>query len=41
MNKYFAIGMLTSAIVFAIYDIKKTIDVKKEIERNKNKTKEI
>lgn len=35
MNKYFLIGMLTSAIVFAIYDITKTIEVKKEIERNK------
>lgn len=35
MNKYFAIGMLTAGIVFAVYDIFKTIDVKKEIERNK------
>ena len=35
MNKYFLIGMLTSAIVFAIYDITKTIEIKREIERNK------
>lgn len=35
MNKYFAIGMITTFVVFAVYDIKKTIDVKKEIERNK------
>ncbi len=35
MNKYFVIGMLTAAVIFMIYDIVKTIEVKKEIERNK------
>lgn len=33
--KYFAIGMMTAFVVFAVYDIAKTIEVKKEIERNK------
>ena len=35
MNKYFVIGLITAFVGFGIYDIKKTIDVKKEIERNK------
>lgn len=35
MNKYFAIGLITAFVGFGIYDIKKTIEVKKEIERNK------
>ena len=35
MNKYFVIGMLTVSVIFMIYDIVKTIEVKKEIERNK------
>lgn len=35
MNKYFVIGMITTFVVFAVYDIAKTIEVKKEIERNK------
>lgn len=34
MNKYFVIGMITAFVVFAVYDIAKTIEVKK-IERNK------
>ena len=33
--KYFVIGLITAFVGFGIYDIKKTIDVKKEIERNK------
>ena len=35
MNKYFVIGFITAFVVFGIYDITKTIEVKKEIERNK------
>ena len=35
MNKYFVIGLITAFVGFGIYDIKKTIEVKKEIERNK------
>lgn len=35
MNKYFVIGMLTAGVMFAVYDIFKTIEVKKEVERNK------
>ena len=35
MNKYFVIGMLTAGAMFAVYDIFKTIEVKKEVERNK------
>lgn len=35
MNKYFAIGMITTFVVFAVYDIFKTIEVKKEVECNK------
>lgn len=35
MNKYFVIGMFTAGVVFAVYDIFKTIEVKKEAERNK------
>ena len=35
MNKYFVIGLITAFVGLGIYDIKKTIDVKKEIERNK------
>lgn len=35
MNKYFAIGLITAFVGFGIYDIKKTIEVKKAIERNK------
>lgn len=35
MNKYFVIGMLTAGVMFAVYDIFKTIEVKREIERNK------
>lgn len=35
MNKYFVIGLVTAFVVFAVYDIAKTIEVKKEIERNK------
>lgn len=42
MNKYFVIGLITAFVGYGIYDIKKTIEVKKEIERNKKvKTKEI
>lgn len=40
MNKYFVIGMLTSAIVFAIYDITKTIEAKKR-NRTQQKVKTI
>lgn len=35
MNKYFVIGLITAFVGFGIYDITKTIKVKKEIERNK------
>lgn len=35
MNKYFVIGFITAFVGFGIYDIKKTIEVKREIERNK------
>lgn len=35
MNKYFVIGLITAFVGFGIYDIKKTIEVKREIERNK------
>lgn len=35
MNKYFVIGLITAFVGFGIYDIKKTIEVEKEIERNK------
>ena len=35
MNKYFVIGIITAFVGFGIYDIKKTIEVKREIERNK------
>lgn len=35
MNKYFVIGMVAAGVVFAVYDIFKTIEVKKEVERNK------
>lgn len=35
MNKYFVIGLITAFVGFEIYDIKKTIEVKKEVERNK------
>lgn len=33
--KYFVIGLITAFVGFGIYDITKTIEVKKEIERNK------
>lgn len=35
MNKYFVIGLITAFVGIGIYDIKKTIEVKREIERNK------
>lgn len=35
MNKYFVIGLITAFVGVGIYDIKKTIEVKREIERNK------
>ena len=35
MNKYFVIGLITAFVGFGIYDIKKTIEVKRKIERNK------
>lgn len=35
MNKYFVIGLITAFVGFGIYDIKKTIEVKKAIENNK------
>ena len=35
MNKYFVIGLITAFVGFEIYDIKKTIEVKRKIERNK------
>lgn len=35
MIKYFLTGMLAFAIAFTIYDITKTIEVRREIERNK------
>lgn len=35
MNKYFVIGMLTAGAMFAVYDIFKTIEVKRENKRNK------
>lgn len=34
-TKYLILGMLTSAIIFAIYDITETIKVKRLSERNK------
>ena len=35
MIKIFVYGLITAFVGFGIYDIKKTIEVKKEIERNK------
>ena len=35
MIKYFLTGMLAFAIAFTIYDITKTIEVRREIKRNK------
>lgn len=35
MNKYFVIGMVAAGVVFAVYDIFKTIEVKKEAERKR------
>jgi hypothetical protein len=35
MIKIFVYGLITAFVGFEIYDIKKTIEVKKEIERNK------
>ena len=35
MNKYFVIGLITAFVGVGICDIKKTIEVKREIERNK------
>ena len=35
MSRYFVIGFITAFLIFEIYDIAKTIEVKKEIERNK------
>lgn len=35
MNKYFVIGLITAFVGVGIYDIKKTIEVKREIKRNK------
>ena len=35
MNKYFVIGMVAAGVVFEVYDIFKTIEVKKEVEHSK------
>lgn len=42
MNKYFVIGMITALVVFAVYDIAKTIEVKKRNRtQQEDKTREI